>query len=327
MKFEKKRVCIKENTRVGPFIIGKQIGHGGYGDVYVASRPNYKRKYAIKFELLEKDRVTLEHEVGIINAVTQRGFPVVRATGSNKEFRWFAMDLYGKSFSQLRRMIPNRKFPLDFVMPIADETFKLITKFHKLGYIHCDIKPSNFVAHRKKSEPPIILIDFGFAKQHIDPNTGRPYPRNNSGSFIGTTMYASINALSGGNLGRCDDLLSWFYMIAELVQGKLPWSSYPKNQIKAAKKAIAIEELCRGMPYPLVSVYKHLQALRYEDEPDYDFISKMLVESNELCNTANDEKLWEAFDEFMYGMGDDEEEEESSEYCLTFSAHDEACRI
>ena len=327
METEKKRVNIKENTLIGPFIMGRQIGHGGYGDVYIASRPSSKRKYAIKFELRGNNRVTLEHEVDVINSITRAGFPSVRAAGSNKEFRWFAMDLYGKSFSQLRRMLPTRKFPMDFILPIAHETFNLIRKFHDLGYIHCDIKPSNFVTHRKKSEPPIIMIDFGFAKLHINPETGKPFPRDKGGSFIGTTMYASINALCGGNLSRCDDLISWFYMVVELVQGRLPWGSVKKELIKDAKKQITIEELCRGMPYPLVSVYRHLESLKYEDAPDYNYIDEKLKESMEICKTMNDDELWRAFDEFLYGTGDDEEEEESNEYSLTFSAPDEGCRI
>ena len=327
MKSEKApHVPIKEGTVVGPFVILKRIGHGGYGDVYTAVRKNGKKKYALKFESLDKPRLTLEHEVQVLRTIAQPGFPVVHSSGGNSKAKWFAMELYGKSFSQLRRLQPNRKFPMEFVIAIADETFKLIWKLHRAGYIHRDIKPSNFVAHRFKNTQPIYLIDFGFAKLHIDEKTGKPFPKSSELAFIGTTMYASTNALNGLDLGRCDDLVSWFYMIVEFIQGRLPWCGGQRNEVMKSKANVTPEDLCMDMPKPLRDVYCELRRLKYEDEPNYEYISRKLKEAAEFYNIQNDKALWDLFDEYVYTNVVDEEEEES-EYSLTFGADDEACLI
>jgi serine/threonine protein kinase len=43
---------------------------------------------------------------------------------------------------------------------------------HKLGYVHCDLKPDNFLIGRGEHANKIFLIDFGLARQVYDPITG-----------------------------------------------------------------------------------------------------------------------------------------------------------
>lgn len=46
-----------------------------------------------------------------------------------------------------------------------------IESTHKGGIVHRDIKPANFVAGTKADadENDVYLIDFGLAKEHLDP--------------------------------------------------------------------------------------------------------------------------------------------------------------
>lgn len=325
------RVVLQEGTTVGNFIIGKQIGHGGYGDVYTVTHTKSNKLYAFKAEIQQKKRPTLQHEVKILRRLNSPEYPKVRATGETEQFKWFVMDLYGKSLSQLRRLLPGRKFPMMFVVPLAHETFRLLKKLHMRGYIHRDVKPSNFVYRRIKSTPPIVLIDFGFAKKHIDPNTGKPFAVNNGNGFVGTTMYASDNALKGCDLGRCDDLISWFYMIVEFVQGKLPWScGGQRSDVVKLRQRVTQSEILLSMPSQLKNIYIYLLELKYEDTPDYDRIERQLKEAGDKYNTKNDEICWNAFEEYLFGTGnteDEDEAEEEDDYSLTLSALDEGCRI
>jgi len=49
-----------------------------------------------------------------------------------------------------------------------------IENVHRSGLIHRDIKPSNFVMGRCEDNDRniVYLVDFGLAKEHIDPISG-----------------------------------------------------------------------------------------------------------------------------------------------------------
>lgn len=49
---------------------------------------------------------------------------------------------------------------------------ELLQKFHKKGYIHCDIKPDNIMIGDFERDPnlkkKIYLIDFGISHKYMD---------------------------------------------------------------------------------------------------------------------------------------------------------------
>lgn len=69
----------------------------------------------------------------------------------------------------------------------------------------------------------VYLVDFGLAKEHLDPLTGRPMePRRNT-DFRGTIPYASIHAHNKEELSRRDDLWSFYIMLLEFLDEHIEW--------------------------------------------------------------------------------------------------------
>ncbi|KAI0310387.1 kinase-like domain-containing protein, partial [Amylostereum chailletii] len=98
-----------------------------------------------------------------------------------------------------------------------------LESLHSRGYIHRDIKPSNFLFGLEEESMRVFLIDFGLAHRYIDPDSGRHIPFNHTKELIGTPRWASINAHSGIEQSRRDDLESLAYVLIYFARGSLPW--------------------------------------------------------------------------------------------------------
>ena len=125
------------------------------------------------------------------------------------------------------------------------------------------------------------MVDFGFAKRHLT-KKGYPYKERKKLEFHGTINYASVNAHLNRDLGRKDDLWSFFFVLLEFLNEELPWRYISKDQVPRYK-TIIIDRL-NGCLFkgptrklaPVHEIFSHLKLLSYEDKPDYQLIRMCL---------------------------------------------------
>ncbi len=187
------------------------------------------------------------------------------------------VDLMGPSLEDLFNFC-SRKFSLKTVLTLAQQMVSRREHVHSRSFVHCDIKPDNFLMGASKTVKTgtVHLIDFGLARAYRNPNSYQHFPCSDDNSFNGTARYASLNTHLGATPSRRDDLESLGYVLVYLLAGGLPWQGLRaasearrRDLIRDAKASTSPEQLCAGLPPELSSYLARVRALGFEEEPDY----------------------------------------------------------
>ena len=142
------------------------------------------------------------------------------------------MELLGKSLEDIFNKLPIKKMSIRCVCNIGIQMINIIKFVHDKHIIHRDIKPDNFVIGLRENKRNLYLLDFGLAKKYRSSVTLKHYEMGNKKKLTGTARYSSINALSGYEQSRRDDLESIGYVLLYFLRGNLPWQGLPmKNKM------------------------------------------------------------------------------------------------
>ncbi|CAD5118997.1 unnamed protein product [Dimorphilus gyrociliatus] len=267
---------VKERWR-----ITKKLGGGGFGEIYEAIDLLTKETVAVKTESAIDNRQVLKMEVAVLKKL--KGKPHICkfiGCGKNDRFNYIVMSLQGMNLSDLRRSRPRGAFSLSTTIRLSYQIIQCIKTIHEVGFLHRDIKPSNFtIGKTPDTKRTVYMLDFGLARQYINSQGNVRTPRIEAG-FRGTVRYASLNAHKLKELGRHDDLWSWFYMIVEFISGSLPWKKLKdKERIGLMKERCDNWKFLKLLPSEYSDILRHIQELGYFDEPDYDFILECIQSS------------------------------------------------
>ena len=250
----------------------KLINKSEFSYVYKGINIINKELVAIKIENRIEGNNILESEAYILFNLKGFGIPNLISNGKSGKYNILVEEFLGPSLQEIsQKKVIKNGFPLKDVCMIALQGLDRLEYIHSKNIIHRDIKLHNFLIGRNE-EKIIYLIDFGFARKYKSSRTGKFIKFKNLKKVYGSLAFSSINANSGFEQSRRDDLESFGYMIIFLAKNTLPWLKAGKIKNKKArfieayklKNSSNPENICEGLPEEFLDYIKYCRKLEFE---------------------------------------------------------------
>ncbi|OQR96788.1 tau-tubulin kinase [Thraustotheca clavata] len=289
MQVEEKNLLLAGEVLLGRWKVIEKIGEGTFSQIFTAfDLTNTSLKVAVKVEAPSEMKPVLEWESQVLLALQKRSPYVCKYYHHGKHGDNFIliMELLGDNMSKLRGAPDaTHGVPLAKCVAAGIQMIDCLESFHDAGFIHRDIKASNFaLSNGPAVNKKYYIIDFGLSKQHLTPE-GAVVSAREKAEFRGTSMYASLRAHRREELGRRDDLWSWFYLVLDFIRGELPWAFDAQKkyrevvvELKEYYSEQHLPQLVDGLPGSrhLLKIAEYLSTLEYADAPNYTFLRKCL---------------------------------------------------
>jgi eukaryotic-like serine/threonine-protein kinase len=218
----------KSGDRIGRYRLLQEIGHGGYGVVYMAEQEEpVRRRVALKVIKLGMDTrqvvARFEAERQALALMDHPNIARVLDAGATDAGRpYFVMELVGgiKITDYCEQNQLDTRQRLDLFIQVC----RAIQHAHQKGVIHRDIKPSNVLVATHDGVAVPKVIDFGIAKatqgRLTDQTVFTAFEQ-----FLGTPAYMSPEQAEFGGLDvdTRSDIYSLGVLLYELLTGKTPF--------------------------------------------------------------------------------------------------------
>jgi len=312
------------DIRGKPWTLGKVLGHGGFGAIYI-TQPGLKKKvedgaeYVVKVEPHSNGPLFVElhallklgREPARVGWIPRQGgkpegwvgIPAYQTHGSfvheGNKLRFLVMTRFGADLEKFFKS-GEKALPLHTVLNVGLQVLNSLEFIHSHGYCHNDIKAANILMDAGGRD--VYLVDFGLSCKFRDSQgfhcDGGPDDRK---AHDGTLEYTSRDAHTGAH-SRRGDLESLGYCMLHWAGARLPWDSLLQGDpelVQAAKEACLASvtsflESCfhpSGCPQALQDYWQYVLTLQFKTEPDYPMLRSLFTEALDQLDSSPHDRL------------------------------------
>jgi vaccinia related kinase len=301
--------------------LGRLIGVGGSGKVYLASSNTYgpvgsDAQYVVKVQphtsgslfmeincYLRMAKSNMIDEWKKSRGLKHVGLSPYIGSGSHvyrgQKYRFLVLERYGQDLDKL--FVQSGRLPVETVFYLGIQILDTLEYIHSRGYIHADIKGLNLLlGYRKGTENCVYLLDFGAACCYLDRNgVHKEYGCDQFKAHAGTLAYTSRDAHIGA-FSRRGDLETLGYNMLQWLCGKLPWENtddpeyihFQKERFMSNIPLLMLRCFFDSEPPAVLSQYlEYVASLGFETEPCYDSCRNLLRQGAEDSGYVDDGEL------------------------------------
>ncbi|XP_066123271.1 serine/threonine-protein kinase VRK2 isoform X2 [Saccopteryx bilineata] len=282
------------------WVLGKMIGSGGFGLIYLAfptDKPDKDARHVIKVEYQENGPLFSElkfyqraaKKECIKKWIEQKqldylGIPLFYGSGLTefKGRRFMIMERLGIDLQKISDQ--NGTFKKSTVLQLGIRMLDVLEYIHENEYVHGDIKAANLLLGYKNPDR-VYLADYGLAYRYCPNGNHKQYQENPRKGHNGTMEFTSLDAHKGVALSRRSDLEILGYCLLRWLCGRLPWERNLRDPMAVqTAKTNLLDELpgsvlkwapgssCCEIAQYLVYAHK----LAYDEKPNYQMLKKIL---------------------------------------------------
>lgn len=228
---------------IGPYRLVRLIRAGSSCQVWEVVKDPDPRRIALKVLLQEhrgnKEEIAQLKNEGLVGIGLDHK-NVIKIYEFNNQYNlpFLAMELFNAR--NLKQELRERPEHLAFNAPEIIRRCGLgLSYFNEQGYVHCDVKPDNFLVNTNSE---VKLIDFSIARK-VKKGFGSFFGKK---AIQGTRSYMSPEQIRGKNLDQRSDVYGLGCVIFEILAGKPPFSASSPDEL--LKKHLS-------SPPPVITVY------------------------------------------------------------------------
>ena len=237
---------LSSGSRLGPYEISGPLGAGGMGEVYRAHDSRLGRDVAIKvlpshLSASPELRMRFEREARAISQLSHPHICTLYDVGRQDGIDYLVMEhLEGETLAQRLERGP---LPPDEVLRRGIEIADALSKAHRQGVVHRDLKPGNVMLTKSGAK----LLDFGLARA-LEPAAREPgsfagalsqtptltRPLTGEGLIVGTFQYMAPEQLEGAEADARSDVWAFGATLYEMATGRKAFEGHSHASLIAS---------------------------------------------------------------------------------------------